>query len=70
MTSLNLMQLTDDEAAALLEDVLADRDRRQALATIPTQVAQLASAFVAGGGEQSALEAAIAVRTDEPGATA
>ena len=61
MTSLNLMQLTDDEAAALLEAVLADRDRRQALATIPTTITQLAGQYLAGGGDQAALEAAIVV---------
>ena len=58
---IDLTQLTDGELSAHLEAVLAERDRRQRLATIPTTIAQLASQYLTGGGDQAALEAAIVV---------
>lgn len=56
---MNLTELTDDQLADHLNAVLAEQERRQHLATIPQTVAQLASQFREGGGEQTALLAAI-----------
>jgi hypothetical protein len=54
LTALTDQELTDHENA-----VLAEKERRQRLATIPATVAQLAAQFREGGGEQTALLAAI-----------
>ena len=58
---MDLTTLSDADLAAHLEAVLAERDRRQRLATIPTMIAQLAGQYLTGGGDQAALEAAIVV---------
>lgn len=58
---MDLTQLNDDELNTHLNAVLAEQERRQHLATIPLTVAQLAVQFREGGGEQTALLAAITV---------
>lgn len=65
---IDLTHLTDGELSAHLEAVLAERDRRERLATIPAQVTALAASYLSGGGERATLEVAIAsaVRA-EPG---
>lgn len=59
MTRDDWAALTDADSAAQLELALADRDRRERLATIPTQVSQLAEMFVSGGGEPAKIEEAV-----------
>lgn len=56
---MNLTELTDQELSDHENAVLAEKERRQRLATIPHTVAQLANQFRDGGGEQAALLAAI-----------
>ena len=57
--SMNLATLNDSELDALRIDVLNEQERRAGLATIPQTVADLAARFIAGGGEQSVIEAAV-----------
>ena len=57
--SMNLATLNDSELDALRIDVLNEQERRASLATIPQTVADLAARFIAGGGEQSVIEAAV-----------
>lgn len=56
---MDLAKLTDEELNAHENAVLAEKERRQRLATIPETMAQLATQFREGGGEQAALLAAI-----------
>lgn len=56
---MDLTQLTDEELAGHLDQVLAEQERRQRLANIPATVAQLAAQYREGGGDQTALETAI-----------
>jgi len=56
---MNLATLTDTELDALRVDVLNEQERRANLATIPQTVADLAARFIAGGGAQSVIEAAV-----------
>lgn len=56
---MELSQLSDSELSDHLNAVLAEQERRQRLASIPLTVAQLAGQFREGGGDQSALIAAI-----------
>ena len=56
---MNISTLTDTELDALRIDVLNEQERRTSLATIPQTVADLAARFIAGGGEQAAIEAAV-----------
>ncbi len=50
--------MTDDDLDALRVAVAVEQERRQALATIPAQVAQLAARFVDGGGDPADIIAA------------
>ena len=59
MTRDDWAALTDADSAAQLELALADRDRRERIATIPTQVSQLAELFVSGGGDPAKIEGAV-----------
>jgi len=56
---MNLTDLTDEQLNEHENAVLAEKERRQRLATIPATVAQLAAQYREGGGEQSSLLAAI-----------
>lgn len=47
---MNLQELTDEQLDQHRQDVLAEQERRQALATIPDQIAELAKKYVDGGG--------------------
>lgn len=48
---MNLQDLTDEELDQHRQAVLAEQERRQALATIPEQIAELAKKYVDGGGD-------------------
>lgn len=42
--------MTDDQLGEHLNEVLAEQERRRALATIPAQIEELTAKYVAGGG--------------------
>lgn len=52
---MDLTDMTDDDLDALRVAVAVEQERRQALATIPAQVAQLAARFVDGGGDHAVM---------------
>lgn len=52
---MNLENLTDEELDTLRTDVAIEQERRQAIATIPDQIAELREKFLAGGGDPSEL---------------
>lgn len=56
---MDLTTLTDDDLGALRVAVATEQERRQAIATIPAQVAQLAGVYTAGGGDPADLRTAI-----------
>lgn len=52
---MDLKTLTDKELHTLKTDVLKEQERRQAIATIPGQIATLTAQYVAGGGDPADL---------------
>ena len=52
---MNLQDLTDEELDQHRQGVLAEQERRQALATIPDQISELARKYVDGGGNPADL---------------
>lgn len=44
-------EMNDEELAEHLNTVLAEQERRQALATIPQQIKDLTAKFIDGGGD-------------------
>lgn len=48
---MDLKPLTDEELSDHLNTVLAEQERRRALADIPAQIADLTAKYVAGGGD-------------------
>lgn len=52
---MNIETLTDEELDTLRTDVAIEQERRQALATIPGQIADLEAKFLAGGGDPAEL---------------
>lgn len=48
---MDLTELTDEELSDHLNAVLAEQERRQALATIPDQIRDLTAKYVDGGGD-------------------
>lgn len=52
---MDLSTLTDEELAEHLNAVLAEQERRQALATIPDQIRDLTAKYVDGGGDPADL---------------
>lgn len=48
---MDFSELTDEQLAEHLNDVLNEQERRQALAEIPDQIAELTAKYVAGGGQ-------------------
>lgn len=56
---INLTIITDEELDALRIGVLTEQERRQRMAAIPAQVAELATAYRAGGGDPDVLLEAI-----------
>lgn len=59
MTTQYLRGLTDEGLEDHLNDTLNERERRQRLATVPAQVAQLTAQYVADGGDRDTITAAI-----------
>lgn len=53
---MNFTDLTDEELSAHLNEVLAEQERRQALATIPDQIRELTAKYVDGGGNVEDLQ--------------
>lgn len=47
---MDLKVLTDDQLSDHLNEVLAEQERRKALAEIPAQIEELTAKYVAGGG--------------------
>lgn len=56
---MDLTTLTDDELDEHRRAVLAEQERRENLARIPEQVAELARTYAAGGGDPDDLRAVI-----------
>ncbi|WP_157884113.1 hypothetical protein [Arthrobacter alpinus] len=56
---MNLHDLTETELSDHLNAVLAEQERRAALATIPGQIASMSATFQAGGGDVDELRAAV-----------
>lgn len=54
---MDFTDLTDEELSAHLNEVLAEQERRQALAQIPEQIRELTAKYVAGGGNVEDLQA-------------
>lgn len=48
---MDLTTLTGEDLASHLNAVLAEQERRQALATIPNQIRELTAKYVDGGGD-------------------
>lgn len=55
----DLSSMTDEQLAEHLNAVLDEQERRARLANAPAQVAQIAAAFIADGGDRTALVDAI-----------
>ena len=53
---MDFTDLTDEELSAHLNEVLAEQERRQALAQIPEQIRDLTAKYVAGGGNVEDLQ--------------
>lgn len=58
-TTQELRDLSDDDLAALRALAAQEQERRENLAAIPAQIAELAGKYRDGGGNESALSAAI-----------
>lgn len=56
---MDLINMTDAQLSDHLNAVLAEQERRAALATIPGQVATLSATYQAGGGQLATLQAAV-----------
>ena len=56
---MDLNTLSDDELNACLNAVLAEQERRQRLAAAPAQISQIATAFIADGGDLATLTDAL-----------
>lgn len=56
---MDLTTMTDDGLDDLRRDVLNEQERRANLATIPTQIAELAGKYRDGGGDEQALADAL-----------
>lgn len=56
---MDLATLSDEELEQHYLAVLTEQERRQALATIPGQVAALSARFVDGGGDPAEIIAAV-----------
>lgn len=56
---MDLKSLSESDLVQLALDVQAEQERRQRIAAIPDQVADLRDTFVSAGGDLAALQAAI-----------
>lgn len=57
--------LTDEELDALRVDILTEQDRRQIRASTPQVVADLTARFLADGGVQATLDAAVLLKEQD-----
>lgn len=55
MDDINLATFTDDEITLLDQALMAEKERRQNLVNIPTQMAILRQKFIDGGGDPADL---------------
>lgn len=53
---MDLTKFSDEELDQHRRDVLAEQERREALETIPQQIAELKAKYVEGGGDPANLE--------------
>jgi alkanesulfonate monooxygenase SsuD/methylene tetrahydromethanopterin reductase-like flavin-dependent oxidoreductase (luciferase family) len=60
---MNLRELSDEDLATHLDEVLNEQERRARLARAPEQVAAMAAQYVADGGDKAVLLGAL---TPEP----
>ena len=60
---MDLKTLTDDELEQHRVDVLTEQERRQRLANAPTQISQIAAAFITDGGDLTTLTDALSGTT-------
>ena len=60
---MDIKTLTDDELEQHRVDVLTEQERRARLATAPQQVTQIATAFIADGGDLATLTNALSETT-------
>ena len=60
---MDLRTLTDDELEQHRVDVLTEQERRARLANAPPQISQIATAFIADGGDISTLTDALSGTT-------
>ena len=60
---MDLKTLTDDELEQHRVDVLTEQERRQRLVTAPGQISQIATAFIADGGNIATLTDALSGTT-------
>jgi len=56
---MDLTTLTDEQLADHLNAVLAEQERRQRLAAVPGQMAEMAARYVADGGDRGDLIEAV-----------
>ena len=62
---MDLSTLTDEELNDSLKEILAEQERRQRLANIPNQVAELAKRYADDGGDPAVVQDAATVRKEE-----
>lgn len=60
---MDIKTLTDDELEQHRVDVLTEQERRQRLANAPTQISQIATAFITDGGDIATLTNALSETT-------
>ena len=60
---MDIRTLTDDELEQHRVDVLTEQERRQRLANAPGQISQIATAFIADGGDIATLTDALSGTT-------
>lgn len=63
---MDLTLLTDEELTAHQEAVYAEIERRQAIAAIPAQIADLSAKYIAAGGDPGKLQPAPEPDTELP----
>ena len=59
---MDITTLTDEELDQLRVDILTEQDRRHIRASTPQVVADLTARFIADGGVQATLDAAVSVK--------
>lgn len=62
---MNVTTLTDEQLDQLRVDILTEQDRRHIRATTPQTVADLTARFIADGGVQATLDAAVLLKEQD-----